>query len=41
MIPAIANAIYDAIGVRITSLPMTPEVVLNAIKQQRKQHAEA
>ena len=41
VIPAIANAIYDAIGVRITSLPMTPEVVLNAIKQQRKQHAEA
>jgi xanthine dehydrogenase molybdenum-binding subunit len=30
--PAIANAIYDAIGVRITSLPITPERVLAALK---------
>ena len=30
--PAIANAIYDAIGVRITELPITPEKVLDAIK---------
>jgi xanthine dehydrogenase molybdenum-binding subunit len=30
--PAIANAIYDAIGVRITDLPITPERVLAAIK---------
>ncbi len=30
--PAIANAIYDAIGVRITELPITPERVLDAIK---------
>ncbi|NNG01188.1 MAG: xanthine dehydrogenase family protein molybdopterin-binding subunit, partial [Desulfobacteraceae bacterium] len=30
--PAIANAIYDAIGVRIKSLPITPEKVLDAIK---------
>ncbi|MBW2178324.1 MAG: xanthine dehydrogenase family protein molybdopterin-binding subunit, partial [Deltaproteobacteria bacterium] len=29
--PAIANAIYDAIGVRITELPITPERVLDAI----------
>jgi nicotinate dehydrogenase large molybdopterin subunit len=29
---AIANAVYDAIGVRITELPMTPERVLQAIK---------
>ncbi|MEJ2096397.1 MAG: xanthine dehydrogenase family protein molybdopterin-binding subunit [Deltaproteobacteria bacterium] len=32
--PAIANAIYDAIGVRITQLPITPERVLDAIKTQ-------
>jgi CO/xanthine dehydrogenase Mo-binding subunit len=32
--PAIANAIYDAIGVRITELPITPERVLDAIKTQ-------
>ena len=30
--PAIANAIYDAVGVRIKSLPMTPERVLAALK---------
>jgi xanthine dehydrogenase molybdenum-binding subunit len=30
--PAIANAIYDALGVRITELPLTPERVLAAIK---------
>jgi xanthine dehydrogenase molybdenum-binding subunit len=30
--PAIANAIYDAVGVRLTELPMTPERVLAAIK---------
>jgi CO/xanthine dehydrogenase Mo-binding subunit len=30
-IPAIMNAIYDAVGVRITSLPATPEKVLEAI----------
>jgi CO/xanthine dehydrogenase Mo-binding subunit len=28
--PAIANAIYDAIGVRMTNLPMTPQRVLAA-----------
>ena len=30
--PAIANAIYDAVGVRMRDLPMTPERVLAAIK---------
>jgi CO/xanthine dehydrogenase Mo-binding subunit len=29
--PAIANAIEDAVGVRITTLPLTPEVVYRAI----------
>ncbi len=29
--PAIANAIYDAVGVRINTLPMKPEVVLRAV----------
>lgn len=32
--PAIANAIYDAVGVRITDLPITPERVLAAIKEK-------
>jgi CO/xanthine dehydrogenase Mo-binding subunit len=30
--PAIANAIDDAIGVRLTELPLTPETVLRAIR---------
>ena len=31
--PAIANAVYDAIGVRFTSLPITPQRILEALKQ--------
>jgi len=30
--PAIANAIYDAVGIRLRDLPMTPERVLAAIQ---------
>ncbi|NLT35280.1 MAG: xanthine dehydrogenase family protein molybdopterin-binding subunit [Gaiellales bacterium] len=30
--PAIANAVYDAVGVRILDLPITPEKVLAALK---------
>ena len=30
--PAIANAIYDAVGVRIKELPLTPERVLEALR---------
>ncbi|SHI32032.1 purine hydroxylase beta subunit apoprotein [Dethiosulfatibacter aminovorans DSM 17477] len=32
--PAILNAIYDAVGVRITHLPATADVVLKAIKEK-------
>ena len=41
--PAIMNAIYDAIGVRITDLPATPEKVLTAIrdKERQKSHMAA
>jgi len=35
--PAIANAIYDAIGVRIYHLPITPEKILRALKYNRKE----
>ncbi len=34
--PAIANAIYDAVGVRIKELPITPEKVLAALKEKNK-----
>lgn len=33
-IPAIVNAIYDAVGVRITDLPVTPEKVLRALEEK-------
>jgi 4-hydroxybenzoyl-CoA reductase subunit alpha len=36
VIPAVANAIYDAVGVRVTSLPITSEEVLKAMKEQEK-----
>lgn len=36
-IPAIANAIYDAVGVRITSLPIKPEDVLAKIKVKQEE----
>jgi CO/xanthine dehydrogenase Mo-binding subunit len=32
--PAIVNAIYDAVGVWITDLPVTPEKVLRALEEQ-------
>ena len=31
---AVANAVYDAVGVRITELPITPEKLLKAIRAQ-------
>jgi CO/xanthine dehydrogenase Mo-binding subunit len=30
--PAVANAIDDAVGIRLTELPMTPEMVLRALR---------
>ena len=35
-IPAILNAVYDAIGVRLHELPMTPERVYMAIQEAKK-----
>jgi CO/xanthine dehydrogenase Mo-binding subunit len=32
VIPAIANAIYDAVGIRIDEVPITPDKVLKALK---------
>jgi xanthine dehydrogenase molybdenum-binding subunit len=34
--PAIANAVFDAIGVRIRELPITPEKVLAALRAKNK-----
>jgi xanthine dehydrogenase molybdenum-binding subunit len=33
---AIANAIYDAVGVRLTTVPMTPERVLKALDESQR-----
>jgi CO/xanthine dehydrogenase Mo-binding subunit len=33
--PAIANAVYDAIGVRVHDLPLTPEKILRAIREKK------
>ena len=40
-LPAMANAIEDAIGIRITDLPLSPEKVYAAIQQARKAQATA
>ncbi len=34
--PSIVNAVYDAVGVRITDLTLTPEKVLKALKKKEK-----
>ncbi|MFH0814023.1 MAG: xanthine dehydrogenase family protein molybdopterin-binding subunit [Pseudomonadota bacterium] len=36
--PSIANAIYDAIGVRFKELPITPEKILEALQKKREWH---
>jgi len=36
--PAIANAIYDAVGVRIMDLPITAEKVLRALQARSKEN---
>lgn len=32
--PAVLNAVYDAIGIRFHTLPLTPDVILNALREQ-------
>jgi 4-hydroxybenzoyl-CoA reductase subunit alpha len=36
VMPAIANAVYDAVGVRIDEVPITPEKVLKALDEKAK-----
>ncbi|MDP2744857.1 MAG: xanthine dehydrogenase family protein molybdopterin-binding subunit [Dehalococcoidia bacterium] len=38
--PAVANAVFDATGVRITSLPITAEKVLKALKEKEARRLE-
>jgi len=37
---AIANAIYDAIGVRIKELPITPEKILKALEEKKQKNTK-
>ena len=39
-IPAVMNAVYDAVGVRITALPATPERVLEAIRVKHEKERQ-
>jgi 4-hydroxybenzoyl-CoA reductase subunit alpha len=41
ILPAVANALYDAIGVRIHKLPLTPDVVLAAIERKQRTDRKA
>ncbi len=36
VMPAVANAVYDAVGVRVDEVPITPEKVLRALKRKAK-----
>jgi 4-hydroxybenzoyl-CoA reductase subunit alpha len=36
VMPAVANALYDAVGVRIDELPITPDKVLAALEKQKR-----
>ncbi len=37
--PAVANAVYDAVGVRIDEVPITPEKVLKALREKERGRA--
>ncbi len=39
IVPAVANAVYDAIGVRLTAAPFTPERVLQALASRKESAA--
>ena len=37
ILPAVGNAVFDAVGVRIHKLPMTPDVVLTALEKKARE----
>jgi 4-hydroxybenzoyl-CoA reductase subunit alpha len=39
VLPAVSNAIYDAIGIRFFELPITPDKVLRALQSKKKEIA--
>lgn len=40
-IPALSNAIFDAVGIRLRHLPFTPDVVLRALREKRANDSQA
>lgn len=38
VMPAVANAVYDAVGVRVDQVPIHPHMVLRAMEAKRKGH---
>jgi 4-hydroxybenzoyl-CoA reductase alpha subunit len=41
MMPAVANAVYDAVGVRVDEVPVTPEKILKALKERSRRFGPA
>jgi CO/xanthine dehydrogenase Mo-binding subunit len=41
VLPAVANAVFNAVGVRIDDLPITPEKILRALKARGSAAAPA
>jgi len=39
IMPAVANAVYDAVGVRVDEIPVTPDKVLDALERKAKGEA--
>ena len=36
ILPAVVNAVYDAIGIRYNDLPLTPDIVFKGVEKKRK-----
>ena len=41
VMPAVANAVYDAVGVRIDEIPITPDKILRALHSKEKRYGPA
>jgi 4-hydroxybenzoyl-CoA reductase subunit alpha len=41
IMPAVANAVYDAVGVRVDEVPVTPEKILKALKEKNRRFGPA
>src|SRR5205814_209202 len=38
MMPAVANAVFDAVGVRVDEVPITPEKIVKALKDKSRRY---